>query len=65
MQHCDGEDLKSVATSSIHSFMAQTVPVIDLFAGPTETMVIVDPSSPNGVRPLANSQIPAEAADKR
>ncbi|RAX28714.1 hypothetical protein, partial [Enterococcus sp. HPCN18] len=33
--------------------------------GSTETMVIVDPTSPNGVRPLANSQIPAEAADKR
>ncbi|MDH0862860.1 hypothetical protein N5D04_22055, partial [Stenotrophomonas sp. GD03882] len=27
--------------------------------GSTETMVIVDPTSPNGVRPLANSQIPA------
>ncbi|MCU1004198.1 hypothetical protein [Stenotrophomonas maltophilia] len=33
--------------------------------GSTETMVIVDPTSPNGVRPLANSQIPADVADKR
>ena len=33
--------------------------------GSTETMVIVDPSSPNGVRPLAGSQVPAEAADRR
>jgi DNA (cytosine-5)-methyltransferase 1 len=29
-----GWDLKSVATSSIHSLMANFVPVIDLFAGP-------------------------------
>jgi len=29
--------------------------------GSTETMVIVDPTSPNGVRPLRNSQIAAEA----
>lgn len=33
--------------------------------GSTETMVIVDPTSPNGVRPLAHSQIPADVADKR
>lgn len=33
--------------------------------GSTETMVIVDPSSPNGVRPLAGSQVPAEAAERR
>jgi len=33
--------------------------------GSTETMVIVDPTSPNGVRPLAKSQIPATAADAR
>ncbi len=28
--------------------------------GSTETMVIVDPTSPNGVRPVPGSQIPAE-----
>jgi len=29
--------------------------------GSSETMLIVDPTSPNGVRPLRNSQITAEA----
>ena len=33
--------------------------------GSTETMVIIDPTSPNGVRPVPNSQIPAEVADQR
>ena len=33
--------------------------------GSTETMVIVDPTSPSGVQPLDNTQIPAEVADKR
>ena len=33
--------------------------------GSTETMVIVDPASPNGVRPVPGSQIPAQGADRR
>lgn len=33
--------------------------------GSTETMVIIDPTSPNGVRPLANSQISADPAERR
>jgi len=33
--------------------------------GSTETMVIVDPSSPNGVRPLAGSQVPARVTERR
>lgn len=33
--------------------------------GSTETMVIIDPTSPNGVRPVPNSQIPAKVAEHR
>ncbi|GAB3065332.1 hypothetical protein [Stenotrophomonas tumulicola] len=33
--------------------------------GSTETMMIVDPASPNGVRPVPGSQIPAQGADRR
>jgi len=33
--------------------------------GSTETMVIVDPSSPNGVRPVPGSQIPADPTGTR
>ncbi|WMJ70704.1 hypothetical protein [Stenotrophomonas sp. 24(2023)] len=33
--------------------------------GSTETMVVVDPTSPNGVQPLSRTQVPATAADAR
>ncbi|KAF1015060.1 MAG: hypothetical protein GAK31_02548 [Stenotrophomonas maltophilia] len=33
--------------------------------GSTETMVVVDPTSPNGVQPLPRTQVPADVADKR
>ncbi len=70
------EDVRRAGASQVAAvYRAQSgVPFSSLPAGSTfqvvwpdgssETMVIVDPTSPNGVRPLVNSQIPAEVADK-
>ena len=66
------EDVRRVGASQVAAvYRAQSgMPFGSTFQvvwpdGSTETMVIVDPTSPNGVRPLAKSQIPATAADAR